>query len=349
MLQASILGFMNALNAAQGIQPLLDVLAAIGGPLQVIIAVAAFALVLVALVPQTEEWRRWALGAMTLLLAGGELVLIWFHLRLYQLAVVVDPSTNQVTGRIAVSLWVEGERLYMWALMVAILALLMRRQRRELMRGAMLAVAVLAAAAVLLGKPFTDPLPNFLSQYSGYLQAMTLGGVAADQAFQGMEAARQFFYNAWFMWIHPPLLFFSYAAFVLSFVATMQMIFKRHSSFEVTAYGWARMGYLALTVGMLLGFPWALSAWTGEAWWWSGNVNMAIMMWLLYTAYLHSRLYLRREHMWRTVAALSVISFIVLILTYVAEYVIPGAHSYALAPAAHALASLATALRGGAV
>jgi len=340
---------MNALNAAQGIQPLLDVLAAIGGPLQVLIAVAAFALVLVALVPQTEEWRRWALGAMTLLLAGGELVLIWFHLRLYQLAVVVDPSTNQVTGRIAVSLWVEGERLYMWALMVAILALLMRRQRRELMRGAMLAVAVLAAAAVLLGKPFTDPLPNFLSQYSGYLQAMTLGGVAADQAFQGMEAARQFFYNAWFMWIHPPLLFFSYAAFVLSFVATIQMIFKRHSSFEVTAYGWARMGYLALTVGMLLGFPWALSAWTGEAWWWSGNVNMAIMMWLLYTAYLHSRLYLRREHMWRTVAALSVISFIVLILTYVAEYVIPGAHSYALAPAAHALASLATALRGGAV
>jgi cytochrome c biogenesis factor len=177
---------------------------------------------------------------------------------------------------------------------------------------------------------------------------MTAGGVAADGAFQGMEASRQFYYNAWFMWVHPPLLFFSYGAFVLSFIATVQMVRKRHSSFETTAYRWARLGYLALTVGMLLGFPWALSAWTGEAWWWSGNVNMAIMMWLLYTAYLHSRLYLRREHMWRVVAALSIISFVVLILTYVAEYVIPGAHSYALAPAAQALASLATACRGGA-
>jgi ABC-type transport system involved in cytochrome c biogenesis permease subunit len=98
---------------------------------------------------------------------------------------------------------------------------------------------------------------------------------------------------------------------------------------------------------MLLGFPWALSAWTGEAWWWSGNVNMAIMMWLLYTAYLHARLYLRRQHMWRYVAALSILSFVVLVLTYVAEYVIPGAHSYALAPAIRALASALAMLRGG--
>ncbi|HEY5539914.1 MAG TPA: cytochrome c biogenesis protein CcsA [Coriobacteriia bacterium] len=339
---------MSPLNATQGIQPLLDVVAAVGGPLQLIVVVAAFALALVALVPQTEEWRGWALGAMTLLLGGGEAFLIWFHYRLYQLAVVVDPSTGKVTGHIAVSMWVEGERLYVWAFMVALLALMMRRHRAELMQGALLAVALLAAAGALLGQPFTQPLPSFLGQYASYLQAMTMGGVAADGAFQGMEAARQFYYNSWFMWVHPPLLFFSYGAFVLSFIATVQMVFKRHSSFETTAYGWARLGYLPLTVGMLLGFPWALSAWTGEAWWWSGNVNMAIMMWLLYTAYLHARLYLRREHMWRVVAVLAIVSFVVLILTYIAEYVIPGAHSYALAPATHMFASLAVACRGGA-
>ena len=53
---------------------------------------------------------------------------------------------------------------------------------------------------------------------------------------------------------------------------------------------------------MLLGFPWALMSWQGESWWWSGKVNMSIMMWLLYTAYLHARLYLRTKGMWKAVA-----------------------------------------------
>ena len=80
---------------------------------------------------------------------------------------------------------------------------------------------------------------------------------------------------------------------------------------------------------MLLGFPWALMSWRGEAWWWSGKVNMSIMMWLLYTAYLHGRLYLRRAGMWRWVAVLAVLSFAALVLTYLTTYVIPGAHSVA--------------------
>ena len=46
-----------------------------------------------------------------------------------------------------------------------------------------------------------------------------------------------------------------------SFVATMRMIGARRSRFETTAYRWARLGYLALTTGMLLGFPWAIIAW----------------------------------------------------------------------------------------
>ncbi len=80
---------------------------------------------------------------------------------------------------------------------------------------------------------------------------------------------------------------------------------------------------------MLLGFPWAILAWSGDSWWWSGKVNMSIMMWFLYTGYLHARLYLRRRGMWRWVAALAILSFVVLVLTYLATYIVPGAHSYA--------------------
>jgi cytochrome c biogenesis factor len=207
----------------------------------------------------------------------------------------------------------------------------MRRHREQLLPGVMLAVAGLSASAALIGAPLTQPLPGFLAQYYGYLQATSMGGVAAQQGFEGMASAATYYYNAWFMWVHPPLLFLAYGAFTISFVATVQMIVQRRSAFETTAYRWARLGYLPLTIGMLLGFPWALMSWQDEAWWWSGKVNMSIMMWMLYTAYLHARLYLRRQGMWKTVAALAVLSFLILVLTYLATYVVPGAHSYAAA------------------
>ena len=340
---------MNPLTVVTRIPPLLVTLEAIGGPLQLAVYVASLVLVIVALTPQLAEWRGRALGAMTVLLVGGEGLLAWFHWQLYSLTPVVDPSTGHVTGHVAVSLWVEGERLYIWALMVALLGVVARKERERILPGVMIAVAALASLGIATGQPFTNPLPGFLSQYSGYVQAMAGGGAAADGAWQGMEASRQFFYNAWFMWVHPPLLFFSYGAFTLSFVATLQMVARRHSSFETAAYGWARLGYLPLTVGMLLGFPWALEAWTGTSWWWSGFVNMSIMMWMLYTAYLHARLYLRRQNMWRAVAALAILSFAVLVLTYLATYVVPGAHSYAAwGPGASGLPeALRVACRGG--
>jgi cytochrome c biogenesis factor len=313
------------------IQDLLATMARIGYPLQTVIATCAALLAVCALLPSAYEWRGRALSIMALLLVAGEGVLVWFHWRLWQLAVVVDPSTGRTVTHVAVSMWVESEKLYVWALMVALFGVAMRRQRKELLPGVMLAVAALSAGGALIGAPFTAPLPGFLAQYYGYLQATAMGGVAAQQGFEGMASAATYYYNAWFMWVHPPLLFIAYGAFTISFVASLKMVIERRSAFETTAYRWARLGYLPITVGMLLGFPWALMSWQGEAWWWSGKVNMSIMMWMLYTAYLHARLYLRRNNMWKTVAALAVLSFLILVLTYLATYVVPGAHSYAAA------------------
>jgi len=341
---------MDPIAIYEAMQSAQSTLARVGAPLEALLAVAAVVLAGFALIPQLERWRGWALGTMAALLLAGEGVLVWFHVRLYQLAAVVDPATGATTGHVAVPLWIESEKLYVWALAVAVLGLVMRRQRAELMSGVMLVTAALTLGAAILGRPFSAPLVGFLGQYTGYLQAMSTGGRAAVGAFEGMESARQFYYNAWYMWVHPPLLFFSYGCFAISFVATVRMIAARHSSFETTAYRWARLGYLALTLGMLLGFPWALAAWQGESWWWSGKVNMSLMMWLLYTAYLHARLYLRRAGMWKAVAALGVLSFAILVLTYITTYVVPGAHSYASAgaPSQFAAAVLA-ALQGGAL
>jgi ABC-type transport system involved in cytochrome c biogenesis permease subunit len=321
---------MNPLAIASQIDGLIATLSRIGTPLQIVLVVAAVGLLLLTTIPSARDWRGVGLVAMTVLLLVGELVLAWFHWRLYQSMPVVNPTTSVVTGHVAAPLWIESEKLYLWALVVAVMGVVMRRDRRELLGGVNVIVALFTIGGVMFGKPFTEPLPGLLSQYGAYLQAMLGGAISTAQpAFEGMEGSRQFFYNSWYMWVHPPLLFFSYGAFTISFVATLRMIRERRSRFETTAYRWARLGYLALTTGMLLGFPWAIIAWQGESWWWSGKVNMSLMMWLFYTAYLHARLYLRRRGMWRWVAAIAVLSFAVLVLTYIATYVVPGAHSYA--------------------
>ena len=331
---------MNTQTTYEAISQLLTGIGPVGLALEIAIAVAGILAAFMALAPPARPYRRLALGILAALLLVGEAMLAWTHWHLYRLMVVVDPTTGLTTGNVAAPLWIESEKLYVWALIVAIIGLFMRRQRDELISGVLLCAALLAIGGVLLGKPFTDPLPGLLGQYTGYLQGIAAGGQAADGAFRGMESARQFYYNAWFMWVHPPLLFFSYGAFVISFVATLRMIRERHSSFETTAYRWARLGYISLTAGMLLGFPWALMSWQGESWWWSGKVNMSIMMWVLYTAYLHARLDLRTRGMWKAVAALAVLSFVILVLTYIATYVVPGAHSYAAAETTRAIATL---------
>ncbi len=335
---------MDPLALATRIDSLVTSLARVGNLLQIVLFVAAVGLLVLTAIPAARDWRRYGLIGMAALLIVGELVLIWFHWNLYRAMPVVSPQTSAVTGYVAAPLWIESEKLYIWALIVALMGIAIRRDRYEMLGGVNVLVALFTIGAVLFGRPFTDPLPGLLGQYVGYLQAMNSGVLSSAQpAFEGMEGSRQFFYNSWYMWVHPPLLFFSYGAFTISFVATLQMIRERRAHYETTAYRWARLGYLTLTIGMLLGFPWAIIAWSGESWWWSGKVNMSLMMWLLYTAYLHARLYLRRRGMWRWVAALAVLSFAVLVLTYITTYIVPGAHSYA----AEVLRALPFAALGG--
>ncbi|MBE0417307.1 MAG: cytochrome c biogenesis protein CcsA [Coriobacteriia bacterium] len=320
---------MNPALVQAEIARLVQTLGTIGAPLQALLPAAAVVLVALAAVPAWRALLGPAVSVSAFVLLLGEIVLAWFHWRLYALAVVVSPDTGRVAGRVAVPLWVESEKLFVWALALALMAVLIRKHRQELLPGVAVILAALMAGAALWGKPFTEPLPSFLGQYLGYLQAMASGDpTRMFGAYQGMEGARQFYYNTVYMWVHPPALFFAYATFAISFVATLVMVRERHSAYETTAYRWARLGYLPLTAGMLLGFPWAIIAWQGESWWWSGKVNMSIMMWILYTALLHARLYLRRQGMWRWVAAISILAFLVLLLTYLATYIVPGAHSY---------------------
>jgi cytochrome c biogenesis factor len=299
-------------------------------PLTIALSAASALLLLACLLPPLRALRRPALALLAGILCAGEVALVGFHRAIYGAAVVLDPRTGQAVGRIAVPLWIESEKLYMWALALSLVGLLARRQRALLLPVVGAFVAALTVGALAQGRPFADPLPRFFEQYRGYARAMLSGDLhRAFGAFRGLEGARQGYYNAWYMWVHPPLLFAAYACFVASFAALARALPRRDEALEAIAGGWARLGYLPLTAGILLGVPWALIAWTDQSWWWSGKVNMSLMMWLLYSAWLHARLYLRRPGMWRLSAALGLASFAALGLTYAATYLVPGAHSVA--------------------
>ncbi|HEY3317735.1 MAG TPA: cytochrome c biogenesis protein CcsA [Coriobacteriia bacterium] len=305
-------------------------LALLGAPLGYALLIASVVVFGLAVTRLRREWLRPALAVLGALLVFGEGLLVWFHWRLWEASALVDPRTGATTGRIFVAPWTESEKLYVWALILVAMTLLARRHAREMEPYLGGSVSALTVGAVLIGRPFTHPLPDFLASLKGYLAAQGSGnGPAWFAAFQQLDSMRRYYYDTWYMWVHPPLLFFCYGAFVVSFAAVVLMLRERRAAYETTAYRWARLGYLPLTIGMLLGFPWALMSWRGEAWWWSGKVDMSILLWLLYTAYLHGRLYLRREGMWKWVAVLAVLSFVALVLTYLTTYVVPGAHSVA--------------------
>ena len=136
-----------------------------------------------------------------------------------------------------------------------------------------------------------------------------------------------FYYNAPYMWVHPPLLFAAYALLTVTFTACVFMFFSARREQEREAYVYAKLGYLLLTVGMLIGYPWALQAW-GPNWWWDPKIAASIMMWLLYSGFLHTRLYVHRRRVWFLHAGLGILCYLSLMFTYFMSWYFPGEHTF---------------------
>ena len=123
------------------------------------------------------------------------------------------------------------------------------------------------------------------------------------------------------------MLFIAYASLIITFAACVYMLIKKDKLYDEIAYSYAKIGYILLTTGMLIGYPWAIEAWKDSAWWWDPKISGSIMMWVFYSAYLHSRIYASKDKMWKTTAYLGIICFASLIFTYLLTYIVPGIHS----------------------
>ncbi len=163
--------------------------------------------------------------------------------------------------------------------------------------------------------------------------ALVLLGIASlnDRSIQSLMPALQ---SNWLLF-HVVTVMAAYAAFALCFLTAgvylVCMRKKPESDKPVIFEGFMErstvLGFLFLTIGIILGAVWANSAW-GSYWSWDPKETWSLITWLFYATALH----LRKQQGWQNekFAWLSLGGFALVMFTYFGvNYLISGLHSYA--------------------
>ncbi|MDQ6978592.1 MAG: c-type cytochrome biogenesis protein CcsB [Mariprofundaceae bacterium] len=149
--------------------------------------------------------------------------------------------------------------------------------------------------------------------------------------------------QSYWMKIHVPLNFVGYSAFGVACGAgmaylvrewlevhkpngTMLRAFPSLEQLDELAYKSVAVGFPAFTLATILGAAWAAEAWGGY-WSWDPKETWALIVWLVYAAYLHVRV----QHGWegRTLAWWTVSGFLVTVFCFLGvNMYLSGLHSY---------------------
>lgn len=166
-----------------------------------------------------------------------------------------------------------------------------------------------------------------------------------------LQAALRSYWRA----IHVPPLLISYGLFTLAFLSSIAYLLTnrkkntpggtplatRDGGGNVLAYAFSHVsdlydevtyrciaaGFPLLMIGVILGAVWANEAW-GNYWSWDPKESMSLVTLLGYGTYLHMRI--NGEHSQRTLAHVSIIGFLLMLMTFVGVNVwgFGSIHSY---------------------
>ena len=306
-----------------------DFTSRVGQPIIFLILALSLGLAIAVIVPRLRNYSKAVAQALTFTLGAGWLILVWFHYKIATTLVLTDPTGQLSPGSFKIPVWIENEKFFFWTLILGVLTIVGTRRPAEYQSALNMTLAGFGVLTFFTSNPFAQPLPQFHADFLNYLRVVA-GGQSAMvkmQTFHGLHGKMVGYYNSVYMWVHPPLLFIAYSTFVLAFLACVFMLVKKTQNYDILAHTYTKLGFILLTVGLLIGYPWAVDAWKGEPWWYDPKVNITLMMWVLYTAYLHARLYIHRKGMWVTTAVLGQLAFVGVVITYLTTYVIPGIHS----------------------
>jgi ABC-type transport system involved in cytochrome c biogenesis permease subunit len=158
------------------------------------------------------------------------------------------------------------------------------------------------------------------------LLALTSSPVSGKEIMPPIPALQSY----WLV-LHVTFAFVGEAFFAFSFVASIYFLFAKDEEkkrrLDRIVYTSIGMGYPFYTAGALIfGAVWAQYAW-GSYWSWDPKETWALITWLVYTGYLHTRLV--KKWRGRMTAILSIIGFVFTIFTFFGvNYLLAGLHSY---------------------
>ncbi|MBI5154647.1 c-type cytochrome biogenesis protein CcsB [Candidatus Poribacteria bacterium] len=151
--------------------------------------------------------------------------------------------------------------------------------------------------------------------------------------------------NSYWLNIHVTMMLISYGTFALAALFAGSYLVKslagRESLFggkpllsleqtEEFAYRLVQVAWPVLTVGVCLGAVWADTAW-GRYWGWDPKETWALITWIVYTIYLHSRMVMGWKGRVSAIACLA--GFLMVMITWLGVSYIPwfagGLHTYA--------------------
>ena len=143
------------------------------------------------------------------------------------------------------------------------------------------------------------------------------------------------------LFFHVSTAILAYGAFGVSFVLGILFLVRgrmKKNSFldehipdaerlDLIEYRSVSLGFLFLTVTIILGALWAKKSW-GSYWSWDPKETWSLVTWIVYAIYLHLRII--RKWKGKAAAIFAVVGFICVIFTYIGvNSFLPGLHSYA--------------------
>ncbi|MFC1903169.1 cytochrome c biogenesis protein [Chloroflexota bacterium] len=111
-------------------------------------------------------------------------------------------------------------------------------------------------------------------------------------------------------YFHVPLAWVAFLAFFIVFLGSIFYLWKRESKWDVIAGSSAEVGVVFTTLFLITGSIWAKPIW-GVWWTWSPRLTAALVLWLIYVAYLTVRSYTTDEQRGaRFAAVVGIVGFI---------------------------------------
>ncbi len=162
------------------------------------------------------------------------------------------------------------------------------------------------------------------------LALMIFAAFQSSQAAELVPALQQSFLLS----THVAAAALSYGAFTIGFIASILFLMQRKTvkswmpspeKLDRISYNSVIVGFPLLTLVIILGAIWAEEAW-GRYWSWDPKETAALVTWLFYVGYLHTRVV--KGWAGTRSAVLVVIAFIAVVFTFFGNYFFEGLHAY---------------------